>query len=195
MRSKLATTLRLLRENNVCRDRYLHLRRALGKHYGDDRPISLLRVLRSNGLDDALWALRAVPPEQAVLRDKIARLLACDYAARVLHMRERAYPDDTRPRDCIVVARRFAVGRATAEELEAVWAAAGAGGEAAWAAAGEADYAAIGEGAGATTWAASGEAVGRAAWDAERNWQKERLRHYLRPGPLPRPVPLPRRPR
>ena len=57
--------------------------------------------------------------------ERVARLFACDCADRVVHL----CGDDPRPRAAIEVSRRYAQGGATAEELDAACAAAGA---AAW---------------------------------------------------------------
>ena len=97
----------------------------LGKTEADDEPLSLLTILESNGLDDALWALRAVEGY-----DREIRLYAVWCARRVEHLLT-----DQRSRDTREVAERFARGRATREELAAAWAAAGAAAAyAAWAA-------------------------------------------------------------
>lgn len=53
------------------------------------------------------------------------RLFACDVADDVLSIYESAYPGDKRPRTAIKVARRYALGDATAAELRAAAAAAG----------------------------------------------------------------------
>jgi hypothetical protein len=127
--------------------------------------------------------------------ERTARLFACDCAEHVLSLYEAKYPDDDRPRKAIEVARRYAEGTATREELaaardaarEAAWAAAGAAREAAWAArdAAEAAREAAGDAARAATlaaaldaaeaaraaslaavWAAAGAAAGAAAEDA-----------------------------
>ena len=104
---------------------------------------------------DRLW----VATQEGVLPDKTLRLFACWCAEQVLHMYEEKYPGDSRPRNAIEVARRFAVGDATEEDRDAAWAAARA---AAGAAAGAAARAAAGAAAGAAAWAAVGDAV----WDA-----------------------------
>ena len=52
-----------------------------------------------------------------VMDERTSRLAACDFAESVLHVYEDKYPGDTRPRDCIAVARRYADGLATREEL------------------------------------------------------------------------------
>ena len=66
--------------------------------------------------------------------ERVARLFAADCAERVLHIYEASYPDDNRVRHCIEVARLFANGQATEDELAAAWAAAWAAWDAAQAA-------------------------------------------------------------
>jgi len=77
---------------------------------------------------DKLWVI--LRPH--LLDDRTLRLFACNCAERALCLFEREYPDDTRPRNAIEVARRFADGAATSAELDSARAAARA---AAWAAA------------------------------------------------------------
>ena len=105
-----------------------------------------------------------------------ARLFACDCAERVVHL----CGDDDRPRNAIEVARRYANGKATDEELAAAraaaWAAAGA---AAWAAAWDAAWAAARAAARDAARDAAWAAAWAAAWDAERVWQTARLMEYL----------------
>jgi len=59
--------------------------------------------------------------------EKNARLAACDIAEQIaIKVWNKYYPEDTRPQNAIDTARRFANGKATKEELDAAWAAAGA---------------------------------------------------------------------
>lgn len=192
------TSFRLLHDAGACRERYRFLAKALGgiKAYGRDTPITLLQILNINGLDDALWALRACPDS-----DTFARLLACDYAEHVLRIFETRYPDDYRPREAIAVSRRYARGEATDAELsaarDAAWYAAGIVARAAaradartvaWAAAGDAARSAAGDAARPAAWyaarsaARSAGAACAAAGDAERTWQEARLRELLEGG-------------
>jgi hypothetical protein len=135
--------------------------------------------------------------------DRTARLFACDCAERVLPLYERDYPGDQRPRQAIAVARCYANGQATDNELAAAWdaawdAAGAAAGDAAWdaaraaaraaagAAAWDAARAAARAAAGAAAWDAARAAAGAAAWAAaraaERAWQTARLFYYLEGG-------------
>lgn len=129
---KLTTTLAILRSHQPCAAGWEKLLHALGHGFPDDKPIDFWTILESNGLDDALWALRGVMPKQEADRDRLARLFACDCAESVLHIYEKEFPDDKRPREAIEVARRFAIGKATRDELDA---ARDAAGDAVWAAA------------------------------------------------------------
>ncbi len=155
------TTLTLLKKNRACKGRYRHLLKQLGgaKKYGYNTPIQFPDLLEMNGLDDTLWALRAVSKEQEPERDLIARLFACDCAEHVLPIYENKYPEDKRVCLCIEAIRKFAYGQITAQELTAAWEAAR---EARFAAVALADAAA----ADAAAWAA--RAADAAAWVAAR---------------------------
>ena len=89
-----------------------------------------------------------------------ARLFACDCAEHVLHIFEKHNKTDSRPRNAIEVARRFADGEATKGELAAARDAAGVA-------------------AGVAARAAARAAAGDAARAAERQWQTKRLFQYL----------------
>lgn len=142
------TTLNKIRKCRPCQDGWKKLLQHLGKTTADDEPIPVLTVLDSNGLDDALWCLRAVDGHE-----KEMRLYAVWCARQVQHL--MVGPHSIAALD---VAEKFAEGNATADELTAARAAAVA---AAWAAAGAA--------ARAAAWAAVGTAAGTAARDAVRD--------------------------
>ena len=125
-------TLKNLRKSGACKDGYNRLVCSLsGQEFDEDRetyirfkrdePISILHILESNDLDDALWALQCV---RGHTRD--IRLYAVLCARQFEHL-----SDDPRVKRCNDVSERFADGKATAEELAAAWDAARA---AAWAA-------------------------------------------------------------
>ena len=87
---------------------------ALGKDWGENTPIPLVKIVETNGIIDAIWALRANLHPDAEKED---RLFACDVVERFLPIFERHYVDN-RPRKAIEVSRLFAEGKATEEELE-----------------------------------------------------------------------------
>lgn len=158
-------------------------------------------------LDDLLWVVCELAKDDAATA-RIARLLAADYAARVLHILEAARPDDNRSRNAILVARRFANGDASAEELaaaryaaeNATWVAAGyatwdahaAAWAAAWAATRGSKWVAAAAAGSAreATRGAEREPAREAAWPAEREWQLARLIAWFSDTP-PEPLPLP----
>ncbi len=67
-----------------------------------------------------------------------ARLLACDYAERVLHVFEEEHPGDDRPREAIRVTRAFVAGEASYAAYAAASSAASASAAAAYYAASDA---------------------------------------------------------
>ena len=138
----MQTTLRKIRAASPCGMRleggervgYLKLRRHLGKGYGDDTPIDITTIIDSNGLDDALWCLRAVDGHAREMR------LYAVWCTRQV----QSLVEDPRSVAALDVAERYANGAASNDELaaacEAAWAAARAAAceaacEAAWAAA------------------------------------------------------------
>lgn len=159
----MKTTLNKIREHSPCAHGWQKLLSNLGKTKPDDEPLSITTILDSNGLDDALWCLRAVDGH-----DREIRLYAVWCARQVQHLMT-----DKRSHAAIDVAERFANSLATAEELAAACAAAwavaaardaacAAAGDAAWAAARDAAWAAVRDAAGDAAWAV--EAAGDAAW-------------------------------
>jgi hypothetical protein len=149
----MKTTLNQIREQSPCTEGWEKLLRTLGKTKADDEPVSIVQVLDSNGLDDAVWCLRAVKGH-----DREIRLFAVWCARQVEHLMT-----DERSKQALMVAERHANGEATVAELDAAGAAAWAAAvAAAWAAAGAAAVAA----AVAAAWAAAGAAAVAAAWAA-----------------------------
>ena len=110
----LTTTFALLRAAHACPPRYRFLREAL-KYCEDHTPINVLTILDTNGIDDALWALCATAQDC----EKVARLMAADFAELALAEWLKHYPDDDRPRLAIQAARDFANGVITAEQRSA----------------------------------------------------------------------------
>ena len=74
-------TLNRIRYHRPCQSGWIKQLKHLGKTEADDDPLSLLTVLESNGLDDALWCLRAVEGHK-----KQIRRFACDCALDVIHL-------------------------------------------------------------------------------------------------------------
>jgi len=149
------TTLNKIRAHVPCPDRWVKLLRHLGKTQADDEPLALGTILYSNGLQDALWCLRAVDGHQREIR------LYAVWCAR----QAQYLMDDPRSLVALDVAERHANGQATDDELRAAWDAAwDAASDAAWDAASDAAKAA----AKAAAWDAAKAAASDAAWDAAK---------------------------
>ena len=161
------TTLNAIRSHNPCTEGWKKLLAHLGKTTADDEPLSILTVLDSNGLDDAMWCLCAVEG-----REREIRLYAVWCARQVQHLMS-----DPRSVAALDVAERYANGAATRDELVSAWAAEWAAARAAWdawAAARDAvrDAWDAWDAARAAAWAAAWAALyaaGAAAWEAARN--------------------------
>ena len=111
----MKTTLNKIRAHRPCSSGWSTLLKHLNKTQADDEPLTIVTILDSNGLDDALWCLRAVDGY-----DRELRLFAVRCARAVQHLMT-----DPRSIAALDVAERFANGEATAEELTAAKAAAG----------------------------------------------------------------------
>ncbi len=179
----MKTTLAAIREHGPCADGWAKLLRHLGKTSADAEPLMLLTILESNGLDDALWCLRAVDGHKREIR-----LFAVWCARQVQHMM-----DDRRSVSALDVAVRHANGTATDDELaaaraaawgaardaarDAAWdAARAAAWAAAWGAARDAARDAAWGAASAAAWDAARDAASDAAWDAASDVQAKELR-------------------
>ena len=158
----MKTTLNKIRAHSPCAKGWEKLLKNLGKTKADDEPLALTTILESNGLDDALWCLRAVDGHQREMR-----LYAIDCARSVQHLMT-----DKRSLDALDVAESFANGLATQADLDAAWDAAGAAARvAAWDAARDAARVAAGAAARVAAGAAARDAAWDAAWDAARDAQ------------------------
>jgi hypothetical protein len=153
------TTLNAIREHQPCAGGWEKLLRHLGKTQADDEPLSLLTILESNGIDDALWALRCVEGH-----DREMRLYAVWCARQVQHLMT-----DPCSLAALDVAERYANGEATEEELGA---AADAAWDAEWDAARDAAWAAARDAARAAAWDVARAAAWDAAWDAASDAQQ-----------------------
>jgi hypothetical protein len=171
----MKTTLNRIRKHNPCKEGWSKLLTYLGKTSADDKPLEIATIVKSNGLDGALWCLRAVEGE-----DRKVRLFAVWCARRVQHLMT-----DPRSLKALDVAEAYANGTATLEELRLAWDEAHAATrDVATCAAEDAAYAArntAGEAAGYAAWcvasdaAMATEAAGDAAKEAEIKIQTQEL--------------------
>jgi hypothetical protein len=149
----MKTTLNAIRAHSPCADGWAKLLRHLGKTQADDEPLDITTILDGNGLDDALWCLRAVTGH-----DREIRLYAVWCARQVQHLMT-----DPRSLAALDVAERYAHGEATNAELDAAEAAAWDAAEDKACAAAAAPWAAAEDAACAAPWAAAEDAACAAA--------------------------------
>ena len=140
----METTLNKIKSHAPSSDGWEKLLNSLNKTQADDEPLSILHIIESNGIQDAIWALRAVDGW-----DREIRLFAVWCARQVQHLMS-----DERSLKALDVAERYANGNATYQELNAAAADADAAASDALAAASDAYRAAA-----MASWAAA-----RAAW-------------------------------
>lgn len=125
----METTLNKIKENTPCEPGWEKLLKFLNKTEADDEPLLIKTILESNGVKDAIWALRAVDG-----KDKEIRLMAADFTESVLHIFEKEYQNDDRPRKAIQASRDYAYGLISMDELNAAMESAMAAKGARWAA-------------------------------------------------------------
>lgn len=107
-------TLNQIRKNKPCKNGWERLFKAQGKTSPDNVPFPITDVLDSNGIDDAHWCLDCL---KGYDREKYHYL--ADIAESVLHVFEKAYPDDMRPRRSIQDMRDFADGKISKKRMNA----------------------------------------------------------------------------
>ena len=146
----MKTTLKAIRKHSPCPSVWEKLLKNVGKTKADDAPLSITKILDSNGLDDALWCLRAVEGH-----DREIRLYAVWCARQVQHLMT-----DSRSIAALDVAERFANRLATTDQLSIAR-------DSALDAARDAALAA---------WDAAMDAARDAALDAARDAQEKQLR-------------------
>ena len=171
----MKTTLNKIRSHSPCASGWARLLKNLRKTCADDEPLAITTILDSNGVDDALWCLRAVDGHQ-----KEMRLYAVDCARSVQHLMK-----DARSVAAIDVAERHAYGLATDSELAAAARAAAAASRAsaratardtAWAAARDTAWDTTRSTACDAACDAARDTAWATAWDSAREVQADLLR-------------------
>lgn len=80
--------------------------------YGADTPITLLQILDSNGLDEALWTLRICDKSK-----ELSWRILFDYLRHALCFYEIFFPEDPEPHYALYILERYVKGHETQEEL------------------------------------------------------------------------------
>lgn len=107
--SKYKTTLRRIESYDPCEAGWFKLLKHLNKIEADDEDLDIKTILESNGVSDAIWALRALTEEY--ITD--IKLLICDIAETNLE-----YVKDKRVKEYVDVVRKYIHGQASLEELK-----------------------------------------------------------------------------
>ena len=111
----LTTTLKKIKKHNPCGIKkeddygYKKLLTYLGKTKADDKPLPYAIILKSNGIDDALWCCRCEPQYE-----KHWRTFALWCARQVQHLMI-----DQRSIDCLDTYERYVRGKATIQQVAA----------------------------------------------------------------------------
>ena len=176
MTMKTTITHKELVSFDACKDRL----ETFNNHHGVGSTVKLSEALESNGSSDLWWGISKIYEDMSDVQKLDLRLLACDYAERVLPIFEKQCPNDSRPKDAINISRLYAKNEAIKEELDAVGEAAWDAARAARAAAGDVGDAARAAGAAARAAAGDAWSAARAAGDAEKKWQTEKLMKLLK---------------
>jgi len=152
-------TLQQIRDAGPCESGWRKLNKALGNP-DMAREISIGDVVLSNGLDDALWCLRFLPP-----RERVAAIMPCV-------RRASAHTSDPRVHECIAAIDRWLAGDDNVD-IQAATAATATAAAAAAATAATATAAAVAWAAW-TAWEATA-VTWAAGWKAEREQQRRDL--------------------
>ena len=112
----MKTTLNKILEHDPCSQNNVKggwglLLKNLGKTEADDEPLDLMAILESNGIKDAVWALRCFDYLDYCL-------FLADLAESVLHIYEKCNSSKA-PREVIQAIRDYKAGVITEDELAA----------------------------------------------------------------------------
>ena len=103
-------TLNKIREHDPCKSSYKILLKVLGKNKADDEPLSLLKILEINGLEDAIWCLRTLSWNLEA-RMEIAALMVL-FVKPIVHLLK-----DEGSKNTVEIIEKFSKGEATSREL------------------------------------------------------------------------------
>lgn len=103
----IALTLKQVRAFKPCREDWIRIKGILS---GADGPITAAAAVDAGAtLDDIVWIASKVAVSDTDVERRL-RLWVADCAAHVLGVFEAEKPDDMRPREAVIAARRYARG-------------------------------------------------------------------------------------
>ena len=109
----LYTTINKLKEERACESGFKKILKFVGPNFDRDKNIPLSDIIKSNDIDDAIWALRATIECSKKVYQQIA-LFCAEYS---LGIYEKQYPDDSRVRDCIEATKKYINNEIELDEL------------------------------------------------------------------------------
>ena len=125
----MKTTFKKIKKANPCQDGWEKLI-CYYKPESYTEEVSIAEIVKSNGIKDAVWALRCINNNDEI---KKIYLFCADIAESVLIVFEKKHPQDVRPRKAIEAIRSFVDDKISRYELNAAANAADAAGDAAYA--------------------------------------------------------------
>jgi hypothetical protein len=114
--NKMKLTLNRIKEKHPCTSGWKILMKSLNKTEADNDEFDLMDVLKSNGIEDAIWCLRCFDYLDYCL-------FLADVAESVLHIYERDN-DNPAPRNAVAAIREYKLGNITKNDLKNAYAAA-----------------------------------------------------------------------
>jgi len=109
----LYTTINKLKEERACESGFKKVLKFVGSKFDRDEKIPLSDIIKSNDIDDAIWALRATTK----CSKKVYQQVALFCAESSLGIYEKQYPDDSRVRDCIEATKKYINNEIELDEL------------------------------------------------------------------------------
>ena len=106
----MKTTFKKIRSFSPCESGWKKL---IGYYKPEDysEEIKISEIVKSNGVKDAIWALRAVDDKKKIM------LFCADVAESVLHIYEKYNSENKAVKECIEAARLFAADKISKNEL------------------------------------------------------------------------------
>jgi hypothetical protein len=108
----MKTTFQKIRDNNPCGDGWRKLI-CYYKPESFNEEVTIEEIVKSNGIKDAIWALRAVDDKKKIVMFSIAVAKTC------LSNFEKYFPNDNRVRKCLEITEKYINDECTLEDLEA----------------------------------------------------------------------------
>ncbi len=100
--SEIYTTGQKLKEYHACVPSIVKFKETF-PNYTDKTKVPILQIIEVNGLEDAVWALRAIAGKKRAMEIPLRFAIAC--AEHILHIFENEYPNDGRSRRAIEAAK------------------------------------------------------------------------------------------